>query len=366
MVAPVQGVTMGGAKGTERSNTGKGSAGDDPRLHAGKLPPHLLSSLLASLPTQDPFLLVGPSVGEDAAVIDFAPDSPLLLVAKSDPVTFATDEIGYYAVNVCANDIAVAGAIPHYFFPTLLLPASSADQTLARRIFAQIGRACRDLGIVVAGGHSEVTASVNQPVVAGAMLGTVPRGRHVRSGGSRPADLVLLAGSVPVEGVSIIARERRDDLLALGFAMEDVETAARYLFDPGISVLAPARAAAEAGLVSAMHDPTEGGVATGLAELAAAAGLGLHVALDAIPVSPLAARLCAAFGLDPLGTIASGALLASCAPENLDALLAVWRDCGWSGTVIGHMLDPGAPMTAERAGKPAPFPEFAADELTRL
>lgn len=335
-------------------------------LNAGKLPPRLLASLLDSLPTYDPFLLVGPSVGEDAAVIDFAPGSATLLVAKSDPVTFATDEIGFYAVNVCANDIAVAGAVPRYYFPTLLLPVGAADRTLARRIFDQIGHACRDLDIVVAGGHSEVTHSVNQPVVAGAMLGSVARGQHVRSGGSRSGDIVLLAGSVPVEGTSIIARERRASLPGLGFSPEEIEAAAHYLFDPGISVLAPARAAAAAGLVSAMHDPTEGGVMTGLAEMAAASGLGIHVNLDAIPVPPLAARLCAAFGLDPLGTIASGALLATCAPENVPALLESWRACGWNGTIIGHMQSSENGLTAQRAGKAVPFPEFAADELTRL
>ena len=92
-------------------------------LPAGKLPHSLLGELLAGLPHDDPRLLLGPTVGEDAAVIDFAPGSDRLLVAKSDPITFATDQIGYYAVNVCVNDLAVAGATPRYYFPTLLLPA---------------------------------------------------------------------------------------------------------------------------------------------------------------------------------------------------------------------------------------------------
>ena len=338
-------------------------------LHAGKLPPDLLRSLLASLPTADPRLLVGPTVGEDAAVIEWPHEGPAgdtLLVAKTDPITFATDEIGFYAVNVCANDIAVAGATPRYYMPTVLLPTGVSDRALAENIFAQIGAACRSLGIVVAGGHSEVTPAVTQPVIAGAMLGETTRARMVRSGGCRPGNLLLIAGSVPVEGTSIIARERRAELLALGWSAADIDTAAAYLHTPGISVFRPAHAATEAGLVTALHDPTEGGVATGLAEMAVAAGVGITVDLDAIPVSPLSARLCAVMGLDPLGTIASGALLAACTPSHAAALLALWTEMGWPASVIGRVDEARHGLQAQRHGRPVPFPVFAADELTRL
>ena len=97
-------------------------------LPAGKLPPSLLAELIDSLPTHDPQLLLGPAVGEDAAVIDFAPGHDTLLVAKSDPITFATDEIGFYAVNVCANDLAVTGARPRFYLPTLTA-ACRSDRT---------------------------------------------------------------------------------------------------------------------------------------------------------------------------------------------------------------------------------------------
>lgn len=335
-------------------------------LSAGKLPHALLSQLLAGLPHDDPQLLVGPSVGEDAAVIDFAPGCERLLVAKSDPITFATEQIGYYAVNVCANDLAVAGATPRFYFPTLLLPAGQSDAALAANIFAQIGEACRQLNIIVAGGHSEITPAVSQPVVAGSLLGEVPRSRVVTSGGCRPGDLVLLAGSVPVEGVSLIAREKRAALLALGWPPGKIDEAAGYLYDPGISVLKPALLAAEAGLVTAMHDPTEGGVATGLLELALAAGLGIELALDAIPIPPLGRDLCALFGLDPLGVIASGALLATAAPENVDRLLALWAGAGWPGAVIGRILPGAGDYRATRGGQAVPFPTFAVDEITKL
>lgn len=354
-------------------------------LIAGKLPADLLASLLANLPIRHPQLLLGPAVGEDAAVIDFAPGSDTLLVAKSDPITFATDEIGFYAVNVCANDLAVTGATPRFYMPTMLLPVGSTDVALARHIFAQIGEACSALNIVVAGGHSEVTPSVNQPIVAGTMLGEVARDAYLSGRGCQPGDAVLLAGQIPIEGASIIAREKRADLLARGFSVAELDEAASFLHNPGISVMVPAQIAARSGLVRAMHDPTEGGVATALYELAVASGVGIEVDLDAIPISPLAAKLCAAYDLDPLGTIASGALLATCAFENADTLLHAWAQAGWSGALIGRMTkhqsastDQGngyitnpttgrsQSFTALRDGKRVPFPTFAADEIVKL
>lgn len=335
-------------------------------LRAGKLPHTLLADLLAGLPTDDPRLLLGPAPGEDAAVIDFDGAADQLLVVKSDPITFATDQIGFYAVNICANDLAVTGAIPRFFLPTLLLPATAATAEMAHTIFTQIGAACRSLGIVVAGGHSEVTPAVNQPVVSGAMLGDAPRSRFVRSGGARPGDVVLLVGEAPVEGTSIIAREMRERLLDNGWLPAELDAAANYLFDPGISVLKPALLAAHEGLVTAMHDPTEGGLATGIVELAMASETGMEINLDLIPIPELSRRLCAAFDLDPMGTLASGALLATSALEHVERLFALWSSIGKHATIIGRMLGPSDGLWALQDGRRAPFPTFAVDEITKL
>ena len=187
-------------------------------LPTGKLPSELLAELISTLPISDPDLFLGPGVGEDAAVIEVGRASgegdlssqrerglsqhggaDTLLAAKSDPITFATDEIGYYAVNVCANDLAVCGARPRFYLPTVLLPVGTTEEDV-REICDQLGTACRALDIVVAGGHTEVTAAVNQPVVAGTLLGEVVRGKVVRTGGCRPGDVVLLVGSAADRG----------------------------------------------------------------------------------------------------------------------------------------------------------------------
>lgn len=335
-------------------------------LPAGKLPSPLLARLIAGLPTAHPQLLLGPAVGEDAAVIDLDFGRDQLLVAKSDPITFATDEIGYYAVNVCANDLAVTGATPRFYLPTLLLPANQTDEALAERIFQQIGAACRQLEIVVAGGHSEITPTVTRPIVAGTMLGEVQRSMVISSGGAQPGDLVLMAGCVPVEGTSIIAREMRAQLLSQGWQVAELDEAANYLYHPGISIQVPALAAVPSGVITAMHDPTEGGIITGLHELATASQVGLEIDLAAIPVPPLARRLCAAFALDPLGTIASGALLATVRADYAEVILSIWQTLNWPAAIIGHVLPSQAGVMALVEDRRIPLPVFPADEITKL
>src|SRR6185436_13997962 len=94
-----------------------------------------------------------------------------LLIAAADPITFATDAIGYYAVTVNADDIAVMGGTPRWFLATLLLPERGTTPDLVRDIFAQVRRACDDLGIALAGGHTEVTVGLQRPLLSGHMLG---------------------------------------------------------------------------------------------------------------------------------------------------------------------------------------------------
>jgi hydrogenase maturation factor len=354
------------SKSTGTASSASDSEKGSERLPAGKLPVALLKNLLTTLPIQHPQLLLGPAIGEDAAVIDWDPKAKKLLVAKSDPITFATDEIGYYAVNVCANDIAVTGATPRFYLPTILLPAALATSDLAAAIFNQIAVACCALEVVVAGGHSEVTASVTQPVIAGTMIGEVERSHVVSSHGARPGDLVLMAGVAPIEGASLIAREMRSTLLAQGWSTADLDEAANYLYKPGISVKEPALLAAQTGIVTAMHDPTEGGIISGLHEIASAANVGIDVMIDQIPIPVLAARLCATFGLDPLGTIASGALLATVPEDYVQTLLSIWQAHHWPATIIGRITLASEGVMALQNGHRQPLPHFAVDEITKL
>lgn len=332
-------------------------------LATGKLPPELLESLLRRYGDNDPRLVVGPRTGEDAAVIEFG---DRYLLAKTDPITFATDQIGWYAVNVNANDIAVMGGTPCWFLAAILLPAGKATPAMAEEIFAQISASCSDIGVTLAGGHTEVTYDLDRPIVAGVMLGEVAKDGLVTKEGAREGDLIMVVKPVPIEGASLIAREKRADLVAMGFEPEWLDRVAGFLHDPGISVLDAAQTACAAGEIHAMHDPTEGGIATGLWEISQAADVGLEVDLDEIPILPEAAALCEALGLDPLGTIASGSLLVVLPEGSVDAVGGALEAHGYPWRVIGRVTAREDGLRACRHGRWGPLPRFPADEITKL
>src|SRR3989304_4548978 len=185
-------------------------------LLTGKLPPKLLERLLAGVARRDPRVLLGPTVGEDAALIDLG---DRVLVAKADPVTFATERIGWYAVHVNANDVACMGARPAWFLATILLP-QGAPEALAEEVFSQVESACEALGVTLVGGHTEVTYDLERPIVAGAMLAEAAPGRIVRSSGARPGDHLVLTKGIAIEGTALLARDAPEELRRRGVAAE--------------------------------------------------------------------------------------------------------------------------------------------------
>jgi hydrogenase expression/formation protein HypE len=332
-------------------------------LSPGKLPLPLLERLLTRFAPNDPRIVVGPRAGEDAAVFDLG---DRYLVAKTDPITFATTEIGWYAVNVNANDVAVMGARPCWFLATVLLPAGQATAELAESIFAQVYEACESLDISLAGGHTEITVNLDRPIVCGTMLGEVAPERLITTANAKVGDSVLLIKTVPIEGTALIALERAEMLRARGYSAQSIGRAQRFLHDPGISVVAPARLAVETGGVHAMHDPTEGGVVSGLLEIARAAGTGLDVDLDAVPVLPEGRALCGEFGLDPLGTIASGAILLTAGQGDIERLSVVLQQAGYPASVIGQVTPVNQGLVARRGKERVPWPVFETDEITKI
>lgn len=332
-----------------------------PSLPVGKLRPALLGQLFAKHVTLDERVVLGPRVGEDAAVIDMG---DRYLVATTDPITFVTEDLGWYALVVNANDLAVRGATPRWFLATCLLPEGRATEATVEELFEQLGAACRELGVSLVGGHTEVTHGLDRPLVVGTMLGEVARDRLVTTGGARPGDALLLTKGIPVEGTSIIARMRGDELRRRGYAEPLLARARGYL--ARLSVLPEARLATELATVHAMHDPTEGGLATALWELAEAAGVGLAVEAERIPLVPEGRVLCAEFGLDPLGTIASGALLMALAPADAGIVLHGCAREGIDCAFIGRVVAREAGVTLVREGRPTALPQFPQDEITRL
>jgi hydrogenase expression/formation protein HypE len=309
-------------------------------LPLGKLPADLLARLVGRLPLNDARVLLGPGTGLDCAVIDL---SERLLVFKSDPITFASDAAGWYAVQVNANDIATTGATARWMLVTLLLPEGSSTAESTEMLFEEIASACRALDISVIGGHSEVTHGLDRPIVCGTMIGEVAREDLITPRGARPGNRLLLTKGVPIEAVSLLAREFAERMrMRAAFSEDEIALARGYLTDPGIGVTRDAqiaiRAARQAG-VTAMHDPTEGGLASALWELAEASGCGLLFEPGAVPITPLAARICAFFKVDPLAAIASGALLMAVEQEVVGRICQALQTEGIACAEIGQVIE---------------------------
>ncbi len=330
----------------------------DDALPLGKLPMPLLRQFLKELPATNPDVVVGPGIGEDAAVIRFG---ETMLVFKTDPITFATDDIAWYLVTINANDIACMGGIPEYLLVTFLLPQGSTTPESARALFASLRQACERNGITLAGGHTEITYGIDRPLAIGFMVGTLSQHGVIRSSGARPGDAILLSKGIPIEATSLLAREFPGKL---GLDEETLRQAQNLIYDPGISVTRDALIALSSGGVTAMHDPTEGGLATGLAELASASGCGMEVYGDKIPLIDLAARILPAFSIDPLGALASGSLIVCCRPESAEDILAAWDQAGIPGSSIGAMTA-SQDLLLYRDGKQGNIPVFPADEITK-
>jgi hydrogenase maturation factor len=321
----------------------------------GKLPVALLRELLATLPPLPPEVRLGPRVGEDACAIDLPAGT---LVAATDPITLTGLDVGAHAVVVNANDVAVTGVRPRWFLAAVLLPEGSGEAAV-RELFAGMRRALAAAGVVLVGGHTEVTPAVRQPVVVGQMLGLAARGAIVRTGGARPGDALVQAGPAPIEGAALLAREARERLGSLPLAT--LARAQAALEEPGISVVEPALLCAELGATS-LHDPTEGGLAAGLAEIAEASGLRLLVREERVLWFEPGRSVCQALGADPWATLASGALLATFAPEGARAACEALEKRGVPARVIGAAEAGSGVWLA--SGRPLPLPER--DEVARI
>ena len=330
-------------------------------LPAGKLPNDLLREFLNQFDFNDPSILINPGIGEDTAAVDV--ESEEVLVLKSDPITFATDAIGQYVVLINANDIATSGAKPRWLLTTLLFPSGVTPSEI-HKVITELKEFCRRWEITLCGGHTEITDAVTRPVVTGMMAGTVARSNLIDKRNMAPGDRVLLTKGVAVEGTAIIAREFGDRLAGLGLAESEIENCRQFL--ARISIITEARIAAQSSATSAMHDVTEGGLASALEELSIAGGHRIKIDMDAIPVFAETRKLCRLLGIDPLGLIGSGSLLICCRPAGFKALMEKIRTSGIEVSCIGEVLAEGQGICAVKKGQSIDWPQFEVDEITRL
>lgn len=279
-------------------------------MKVGKVPEAVLKrSVLKQIRTNRPEVLLGASVGEDCAAVALQEDE--MFVLSTDPITGTVKDIGNLAIQITLNDLASAGAEPIGVMLTFLLPEKLSEAKL-RGMMEQAEAAAHAANVQIMGGHTEVTRVVNQPVISVVGVGKAKKGRLISTAGARPGMDVIVTKWVGLEGTSIIAKEKEEELLKR-YPQALVDTAKG--FDAYLSVLPEAAVAVESG-VSAMHDVTEGGIFGALWEMAESAGVGLEIDLKKIPIRQETVEVCEFFDINPYELISSGSMLMAAADGN--------------------------------------------------
>jgi hydrogenase expression/formation protein HypE len=329
-------------------------------LPAGKLPSWLLHKVLPRSP-RDPDILVGPGLGRDAAAIAVG---GRVVVAKNDPITFASENGAAHLVEVNANDVACMGATPRWLLVTALLPHGVTPADVLNQ-FAELRETCRHRSVELIGGHTEIVPGLARPILVGMMLGDASPSELLRPGLAQPGDVLLVTKGLAIEGTALLARELGVELREL-IGDELVRDAARLMDQPGISVVAEAEIARHAGQVTALHDPTEGGLASAVRELALVSGAGVEIDAEAVPILAETLAVAAALSIDPLGMLASGSLLIATRPEDAPSIVRDIEAAGIPVSVIGRLTYDPEEASIIVDGEKRPLPEFAVDEVARM
>jgi len=302
------------------------------KLPPGKLPLNILKEVIfKNLGVMREEVVLGPSAGFDGAVIDIGNKS---LIVSMDPITGANERIGWLAVNINANDIATFGVEPTFFVSCILLP-ENANRGIVETISAQMDKAAKKLRIAIVGGHCEVTPRLTNPIVVGCAMGLTEKGNYVTAGGAKHGDRLILTKNVGIEGTAILAADREEQLKK---ALKPTMLRNAKKFYDNISVVKDAVAAFKTGAVHAMHDPTEGGLAGGIHEMADASNLGVKIYEEKIRIAPETVRICDFFRIDPLQLIASGSLLIAAKRNSADKVVKVLEKNQIAAAVIGEFV----------------------------
>ncbi|MEM2102840.1 MAG: AIR synthase family protein, partial [Candidatus Bathyarchaeia archaeon] len=302
-------------------------------------------------------VVLGPRMGEDGAIIEIGDKA---LITSMDPITGALERIGWLAVNVNANDIATFGVRPTLFASCILLPEKAPPETI-ETICKQMDTAAKKLEIAIIGGHCETTPGIRHPIVIGNAMGITEKNRYVTSSSAKPGDALILTKGAGIEGTAILATDKREQL-GKQFSVAFLKKAAAFYSH--ISVVEDAVRAFEAGGVTAMHDPTEGGVAGGIHELADASNVGVQVFETEIPVRRETLEICSFFKIDPLQLISSGALLIAAKKNRAKNILASLEEHGIEAAVIGELLkDKEKRVIVKKGGAKKPLVRPLSDHL---
>ena len=300
-------------------------------MKIGKVPENVLErSVFKQLHTKRSEVVLGAGIGEDCAAVKLAEDEVFIL--STDPITGTAKDIGKLAIQITVNDLASSGAEPVGVLLTILLPPTAKESHL-KQIMNQMEEGCAAANVQIMGGHTEVTAVVNQPVVTVCGVGKVKEGKMIQTSGARPGMDIVVTKWVGIEGTSIIAKEKEEELRTR-FSASFIDKAKEL--DSYLSVLPEAQIAVKAG-VSAMHDITEGGIFGALWEMGEASDIGLDIDVKKIPIRQETVEICEFYGINPYRLISSGSMLM--ASEDGNHLVRELEKAGIPAAVIGKATE---------------------------
>ena len=325
-------------------------------METGKLPGSVLEKLVFSkIRKVHDEILISPGLGLDCSAIDFGEYACIL---SCDPITGTAKEIGRLAVHINCNDIASCGVAPLGLLAVILCPSGSSEEEL-ETIMDQLTEAARSVNVDILGGHTEITGAVNRFVITCTAVGKCLKDRIISAAGAKPGDSLVITKHAGLEGASIIAHEKEEELVPV-LGRETVEEARSFM--NSISVIKDGVTAAGFG-VNAMHDVTEGGVLGAVWEMCEASGTGAEVYMDKIPLHIATRKICEYYNIDPYRLISSGCMLMSASDG--EGLVRRLKQEGIDAAVIGMLNGTGRRLMVSAGGKEEMSPP-ASDELYRI
>jgi len=328
------------------------------KLREGKPPRHVLENIIFKYKgAPDPDVVQGPGIGEDAGIVR-AGDG--FIVAHSDPITAAEKYIGWLAVHVASNDVAVRGVQPRWLLLTILMPPGSST-ALLEEIARDADAAARSINATIIGGHTEVTPGIPRPIVITTAIGFT-RGRVIRTCDAQPGDKVFVIGRVGGEGASVIASDFRDLLVKKGLSIDLINKASEFIKD--ISVVDKAMVIKE--YVSAMHDPTEGGILEALYEVAVASNNTIYIDLDKVKLDPIVEEITEALNIDPYKLLSSGSLLATVPNSYVNDVINILETQGYYYSQCGEVRKGEPKLIIKRGDKVELLESMIVDEIYKL
>ncbi|MEM1532753.1 MAG: AIR synthase family protein [Desulfurococcaceae archaeon] len=328
-------------------------------MNVGKPRREILESMVFKyIGISDPDVVQGPAFGEDAGIVRL---SNGYLVTHTNPITTASRRIGWLAVNVAANDVAVRGARPRWAELVVLMPSNSPED-LIDEIMSDADKAARAIGISIIGGHTEYTPGLPRPIVVSTVIGYTNK-RVVTTKGARLEDLVIVAGYIGGEGTSVIAWDFPHLLTERGLSLDLIAEARKFI--ERISIVEAALRIAP--YASSMHDLTEGGLLEGLYEVSIASGVRLTIDPSLIKLNSVVAAVTKALNIDPLKLLSSGSMVATIPESYVEKAVSSLLEIGIPCSIIGKVVSGEPGVVLSRNGRVfSEIKESIIDEIYKL